>query len=91
MPTPQPPTNYQWVGNQLSYTLPTGTVGLKLKYKQLGTSIWIIVYDSPFNAPLSITLPSNLGPTGTIWGATSKTASEGWGEPDEEEITNTPT
>ncbi len=91
MSTPQPPTNYLWAGNQLSYTLPIGTIGLKLKYKKQGTTDWIIIYESPFNAPFSITLPSSLGPSGTIWGVTSGDESEGWGEPDEEEITNVPT
>lgn len=91
MPTPQAPSNYQWVGNLLSYTLPSGTSGLKLKYKKQGTTDWIVIYESPFNAPSSINFPSSSGPTGTIWGVTQEGSSGGWGDPDEKEITNQPT
>ncbi len=85
-----PPTNYQWTGNNLTYILPVSVTGLKIKYKKAGTTNWILIYESLYNAPTSINLPASLGPTGTIWGVTSESESEGWGEPDEEEITNQP-
>lgn len=90
MANTQAPTNYQWIGNELTYTLPSNAEGLKLKYKKQGTTTWLPVYESLFNAPSSIILPSSLGPSGIIWGATSKSVSEGWGEPDEEELDNVP-
>jgi hypothetical protein len=90
MSTAQAPTNYNWTGNTLTYNLPSGTVGLKLKYKKDGQSDWLIVFESYFSAPSSCVLPSSVGPTGTIYGATMDHNSGGWGEPDEESITNTP-
>ncbi|MFA7326300.1 MAG: hypothetical protein WC121_06515 [Candidatus Kapaibacterium sp.] len=88
MSTSSSPTNYNWTNNTLTYDLPLGTQGLKLKYKQDGQSEWLVVYESMFSAPNSCVLPSELGPSGTIMGATLKTVLEGWGEPKEETITN---
>jgi len=90
MPTPQPPTNYQWNGNNLSFDLPAGTTGIKIKYKKDGETEWFIVYESVFSAPTTVNLPSSVGPAGIVYGATMTVSSEGWGVPTQESITNTP-
>lgn len=88
--TPQPPSNYQWNGNNLSYSLPADAVGLELKYKKDGETEWSIVYISDYLAPTSVYLPSTVGPTGTIYGRTTKNSTGGWGPPSQLSITNTP-
>lgn len=88
MSTALPPTNYVWTNNTLTYNLPPGSVGLKLKYKKDGQSEWLIVFESNISAPSSCILPASLGPTGTIYGVTMDENSGGWGEPNEKSITN---
>ncbi|MCB9221561.1 MAG: hypothetical protein H6615_07085 [Ignavibacteria bacterium] len=84
------PMNYNWTNNTLTYDLPSNAQGVKIKYKKDGEENWIVVFESMVTAPSSCFLPSSLGPTGTIWGATSESATEGWGNPSEESITNLP-
>lgn len=86
--TPQPPMNYQWKGNNLSFDLPTNSIGLELKYKKEGDTEWIIVYISELLAPTSVYLPSIVGPTGVIYGRTMKDRTGGWSPPSQLTITN---
>ena len=88
--TPLPPSNYQWSENKLSYSLPADADGLELKYKKDGETEWSIIFMSEFSAPTSVYLPSSVGPTGTIYGRTTKNGTGGWGPPSQQSITNTP-
>ncbi len=90
MSTPQPPTNYQWNGNNLSFDLPVGTIGILIKYKKDGESEIYTVYESVFSAPTTVTLPASVGPSGIIYGITTQSSTGGWGTPTQESITNTP-
>jgi hypothetical protein len=83
-----PPSNYQWIGNTLSYTLAPEVVGLKLEYKKDGQENSQVIFDNKTSAPLSVVLPSNLGPKGSITGVTGTGEDEEWGPPGTEEITN---
>lgn len=86
-----PPSNYQWNGDTLSYTLDTTVTGLFLKYKKDGESNWITLHDDFHSAPSSVVLTADKGPKGIVVGMTSKGASEEWGPPSQENITNQPT
>ncbi len=83
-----PPTNFQWIGNTLSYTLDTGVTGLQIKYKNTSEADWTIIYDDINSAPSSCPLSSSDGPTGEVMGLTRKTMDDKWGPPGIEEITN---
>lgn len=83
-----PPTNFQWIGNTLSYTLEPSVTGLQIKYKKDGDTEWTIVYDDHNSAPTSCPLSSTLGPSGEVMGLTRKTSEDKWGPPGIEEITN---
>jgi hypothetical protein len=83
-----PPTNFQWIGNILSYILDPNVTGLQIKYKKDGVTDWIVVFDNENSAPSSCPLPSTLGPTGEVMGLTRKATDHTWGPPVIEEITN---
>ncbi|PKL79819.1 MAG: hypothetical protein CVV25_06820 [Ignavibacteriae bacterium HGW-Ignavibacteriae-4] len=83
-----PPSNYQWIGNTLSYTLAPEVVGLKLEYKREGETITHLIFDDKTSAPTSVVLSSSLGPKGTITGITGEGDHSVWGPPGTEEITN---
>lgn len=86
-----PPTNYQWIGDTLSFTLDPTITGLKLKYKKDGEIDYRIIFEDKDAAPTSVLLPSSNGPSGLIWGATSSESHEEWGPPSIAEITDQPT
>ena len=83
-----PPTNFQWIGNTLSYTLDPSVTGLQIKYRKAGEINWTTIYDDFNSAPSSCPLSSTNGPTGEVMGLTSKTSEDKWGPPGVEEITN---
>lgn len=83
-----PPTNFQWVGNTLSYTLEPSVTGLQMKYKKDEDTDWTVIYDDESSAPASCPLPSTSGPSGEVMGLTRKTLDDKWGPPGINEITN---
>ncbi len=83
-----PPTNFQWIGNTLSYSLEPSVTGLQIKYKKDGDADWSVIYDNESSAPTSCPLSSTLGPTGEVMGLTRKGSEHKWGPPGIEEITN---
>lgn len=83
-----PPSNYQWIGNTLSYTLDPSVIGLKLEYKKDGQIITQVIFNDKTLAPLSVPLSSSEGPKGIIVGMTCTGQDEEWGPPSIQEITN---
>jgi hypothetical protein len=93
MPKPNPPYNYNWVGNTLTFNLPSDATGVKIEYQKDGTTNWITVLDSPNSPVTSCTLNSSHGPIGTVCGLTAKEKEQGgkeWSDRSCETITNTP-
>ncbi len=83
-----PPTNYQWIGDTLNFTLDPSVDGLKLKYKKDGNSTYQTIFEDKNSAPTSVPLLSSNGTKGEIWGVTSSQEQEEWGPPSIAEITN---
>lgn len=85
-----PPTNFQWIGDILSYNLEPSVTGLQIKFRKDGDTEWAVVYDDFNSAPSSCTLPSTLGPSGEVMGLTSKNSEHKWGPTGIADITNQP-
>ena len=73
------PTNYNWVGNTLTYDLDPSVDGVKIKYQKEGTIEWVEILNSPEAAPTSCSLNSSYGPKGTVCGVTKDTSGTGGG------------
>lgn len=56
------PTNYNWVGNTLTYDLDPNVDGVKIKYQKEGTTEWLEILNSPDLAPTSCSLNSSYSP-----------------------------
>ncbi len=77
------PTNYEWIGNTLTFDLDSSVTGVKLKYLKDGESNWVEILNSPNSAPTSCSLDASIyGPSGTVCGATNDKHSTGggWGQ-----------
>lgn len=74
------PTNYEWVGNTLTFDLDSRETGVKLKYQKEGEVNWTEILNSPDSAPTSCNLnASTYGPSGTVCGVTSDRTDTGGG------------
>jgi len=85
-----PPTNYNWVGNTLTYSLDPTVKGVKIQYQKSGESNWHVLVDEPNASPSNCILLQSLGPQGTVFGLTRGNDPDKWGPPGTEEITNNP-
>jgi len=83
-----PPTNYQWIGDTLSFTLDPSVGGLKLKFRKESETTYQTIFDNKSLAPTTIPLLSSNGPKGEIWGVTTSNDNEEWGPPSTADITN---